>query len=194
MLGYQRISRGRKRKVTGVRRTPNAVARVAGLSAAVIVLALAAGCGSTAEPNTSENTAPTLTWSVLNNNTHQRTDYPATATITWTQGDSYFIVFKANDPGGVKSISLSGGEDWQCVSGDLGQDKEGDFAPESLTFHPSSNGQVNTYEFLTTEENPGGWDCDDGFSFGGGAASFEGQASNFANRSAQGTLTIARYS
>jgi hypothetical protein len=163
-------------------------------SAGAAVLALVAGCGSKVTPNTSEKTPPTLTWSVLNTSTKQRTDYPATAKVTWTQGDTYFIVFKANDPGGIKSISLSGEADWQCTSSDLGQNKDALYAPQSMTFQPSGNGTVDTYEFLSVNEDPGGWDCGSGFSFANGSASFDGQAANFGGISAQATLSIVRNS
>jgi hypothetical protein len=167
--------------------------RAAVLGAGAIALALTAGCGPMVKPQTSEKGAPTLTWTVLDTNTGQSTTYyTARATITWSQGDQYFIVFKANDPGGIKSISLGGGEEWQCVGNNVAQTSTADEATQSVTFSPSSNGLVGTYQFLPTSSDPGLWTCNSGFSFDGGSAAFEGKAANFANKSATATLTIVR--
>jgi hypothetical protein len=167
------------------------VIRAAVLGAGVIALALTAGCGPMVKPQTSEKGAPALTWSVLDSNTRQSTTYPANATITWSEGDQYFIVFKANDPGGIKSIELGGGGGWECLSGNQPQDYFHSEPNQSVTFQPS-NGLVGTYQFLPTSSDPAQWGCPSGFLFIRGTESFVGEAANFANMPATGVLTIVR--
>ena len=161
------------------------------LCAGAAVLALS-GCGPAVKPNPSEKGAPSLTWTVLNTNTRQITNYPAKAEITWAPGDQYFILFKATDSGGIKSMSLGGGSEWTCVASGLEQTAIGDGAQQSATFPPSPTGLVGSYEFLTANEDPSLWGCESGFSFDGGSAAYNGKASNFANKTAQGTLVIVR--
>jgi hypothetical protein len=161
-----------------------------GVVGVLVASGMLAGCGK-GSPNTTETTAPTLSWSVLNQETKQRQEVQGDGTMTAGPNDKYFVVFKANDEGGVKTLSLGGAAVWSCSKGGIGQKKTADYVTQSQTFHPDSNGQVDQYVFLSRTVSTG-WGCQSGYQFGGGSANLQGSASNYAGKQAQATLKIVR--
>jgi hypothetical protein len=91
-------------------------------------------------------------------------------------------VLKANNPGGVKSISVGGEISWLCtgqVDGrNLGQNTNNLLAPISQDLAPNPDGTVLTSIFLI-QEMDFNLDCQAGFHFTSGSATLSGQASNY---------------
>ena len=143
-------------------------------------------------PSAVEQSGPVLTWSVLNQNTRESQTFPAQGHIKAGREDHFFIVFKANDAGGIKSMKLGGGADWTCESGQIGQNSVADFASQTRSFHPNSKGQVEDYEFMVQNLDVSGWTCQSGFSFVSGGATLDGSATNYSNKVSTAALTIER--
>jgi hypothetical protein len=150
------------------------------------------GCSESA-PSSAETSGPVLTWSVFNSHTRETHTYPAHAVIyAGSEDEGFSVVFKANDAGGVKSITLGGGSNWQCVNGDVASQKVGDGVQRTSNFHANSNGQVEDYEFMVASVNVAAWDCQSGYTFGGGTYGLDGSASNYSSKVSNATLKIGR--
>jgi hypothetical protein len=161
-----------------------------GFASALTAVVLLAGCGS-GEPNTTETTPPALSWSVTNKETKERQDVQGSGSVSAGPQDSFLVVFKANDSGGVKTMSLGGSATWSCSSGEVGQTGIEDYAGQKQTLHPDSKGEVDQYAFMLTNVSTG-WVCQGGFDFGGGFAALQGSAGNYSGREATATLKIVR--
>ncbi len=132
-----------------------------------------------------------LSWSVTNRETHERQDIKGSGSVNAGPEDSFLIVFKANDSGGVRTMSLGGSATWSCSSGNVGQTGIEDYAGQQQTLHPDSKGEVEQYAFMLTTVSTD-WICQGGFSFGGGSASLLGRAGNYSGKEATATLNIVR--
>ena len=159
----------------------------------IVAFAVCVTACNESAPSSVEQSGPVLTWSVVNQHTHESHTYPAHAVIyAGSEDEGFSVVFKANDPGGVKSITLGGGSDWQCKSGQVATSAVGDGVSHTSNFHPNSNGQVEDYEFVIENVNVSAWTCQSGYSFAGGAYGLDGSATNYSNKVSSATLKIAR--
>jgi hypothetical protein len=150
-----------------------------------------AGCEPGAK-STTEQTPPVLTWSVLNQVTNEQHDLTDGGKVTSGPGDRFFITFKANDSGGVSRITLGGDIGWSCTQGDLSQNHASLSKLQDVKLHEDANGQVEHYTFLNAPLDPSGWNCDSGYAFESGSATFRGTADNYSNKHAESKITISR--
>ena len=91
-----------------------------GVMGGLAACALLASCGK-GSPDTADTTPPALSWSALNLETKERQEFQGNGNVTAEPNERYFVVFKANDSGGVKAMSLGGEASWICTMGEVGQ-------------------------------------------------------------------------
>jgi outer membrane biogenesis lipoprotein LolB len=82
-----------------------------GLVASLLIVCALTACTTTI-PNTTEKTAPSLTWKVLNRDTNTIQTYTGNASMTVTQGTDYVVTLVAEDTGGVRQITLGSSSKW----------------------------------------------------------------------------------
>jgi hypothetical protein len=158
------------------------------ISAVLALLALAA-CDKVDKP-TSDSTPPTLTWHVENRTQSTAADYPATgATITGAKGDEFRVTLTAKDPEGIHKITEGGGYVRSCISGDLGQSANGDFAPQTQTLNPDAEGKVLTSIFLINSYDPD-ITCNSGFNWTGTTITLDGTGTNYFSGTTNGSISI----
>jgi hypothetical protein len=105
----------------------------------------------------SDPNPPVISWGVMDKQLNQNTDFPATGGVfSSSQGHTFNVVLRADNPGGVQKITLDGSGRFMCatVPDSSGQSFT---APNSLavsiphqetTFTPDANNQIQTHAFL----------------------------------------------
>lgn len=162
----------------------------------VLSMSLVAVCGLTAcgmtTPNTTETTAPTLTWMVQEDNNSPAT-YIGNATISANPGTSFIITLIAGDPGGVQHITLNSTNQLTCANGNTVQSygPEQDMPTATLHSHPNRNNQVPTsLEWPHHFSLPDSSDCSAGYTPTAACESLVGTGTNYANRTVQATFRV----
>jgi hypothetical protein len=161
---------------------------VAGTASAVLALGGCEGCGSSS--NTSDRATPTLRWNVRNLETGNTQEFTGSGQISVNDNEPIRIVLKANAPGGVRLIRLSGEGAWVCHGGDVAQFMSVLQKTDESIYTTS---QAPTYTFLIRETDLSGWECHPGFADPTGHFTFYGRAENFAGGIfgvAAGALTV----
>jgi hypothetical protein len=158
------------------------------LVAAAVVLLTTTACDKVPKP-TSDSTPPTLNWHVENRTTSTASDYAGSGTVTGKKGDEFRVTLTAKDPEGIQKITLGGGYTRSCVSGGLGQSGQGDFAGQTQTLAPDSNGNVLTQIFLINSYTPD-VTCSSGYTWQGTSIGLVGSGVNYFSGTTNGTLTI----
>ncbi|HZM77810.1 MAG TPA: hypothetical protein VFC19_18995 [Candidatus Limnocylindrales bacterium] len=157
--------------------------------AAVSVLMGLGACEKVPKP-TSDSTPPTLNWHVENQTTNTENDYGASGTVPGKKGDRFRVTLKAHDPEGIQKITLEGEYIRHCVSGNLGQNGNGLYAPMAQTLAPDSDGKVLTQIFLIESYDPD-ITCSGGYLWQYTTITLDGSGTNYFNGAANGTLTIS---
>lgn len=160
------------------------------MALAVSALLLVA-CGDKTGPDTTDTSPPVLSWNLLNKETRETREIKGNGVVTVAADDHFVIFFKARDPGGVKNLTLGGGESWTCNAGDVAQNGQGSFAGQNVTLQPNSRGEVEQYAF-TLMGYAASWECPGGFRFDGGSAVFQGGATNYSGRRVTASLELVR--
>jgi hypothetical protein len=154
----------------------------------LLPLLTAENCPPQVKKPPSDTNAPLLEWVVNNRSTNASQTYVGDATIQAKWGDRYYVTLRSYNPGGVHQITLDGEASWQCVSGNLGQNKDALYAPISSTLNPDANDMVDTYAVLFTQADLS-LDCP-GFQFSSGGVGYQGTATNYYGVSGQATLSF----
>jgi hypothetical protein len=164
---------------------------------ALIATLLNVGCSGKTSPNTTESTAPTLTWNVYNLNNSSSQDLNSNATINPWGNSAVRVTLKANDGGGVEQITLTDTRQWGCAASlkpsPLWKNQNGPFNDPTTTQNLplDTNGMAVTSAFLITQpENPP-WSCAPGVLSGPATTTFSGTSTNYANHQATATLTLS---
>lgn len=156
-----------------------------------LVLVLQGSSCKTPMP-TSDSTPPVLQWSVVRDGTGQTQEFTGSGTVTAGAGDSFTVTLIAQDPEGVKRIELGGSASWNCLQGNIGQNKIAHYATKVQNLQPDADGNVLTKIFIIHDEDPTGWTCPSGFSFAGGSATLIGSGHNYFGGVTTGQLVIQR--
>jgi hypothetical protein len=161
----------------------------------------ACGCTRT-PPNTTEVTAPTLTWNVYNFSDSTSQDFKGDTWFKAALGTKYRVTLKANDAGGIQQITLGSSREWDCASSDyLKKGGQTDHtAPindstDTQNLVPDSQGNVLTdlvlIRGITIAQGPGQpWTCAGGLDFDCGVTNLSGSSTNFANHKAHASLNM----
>jgi hypothetical protein len=137
----------------------------------------------------SDSTPPKLEWVVRNSDTNVSQTFNGNGTVNAKHGDFYKVTLKAIDPEGVHEITLGGAATWTCLSGDVGQNANADFATAKQPLNPDSMGNVLTQIFLLQDANLD-FHCNGGFTFQGGNEQLIGTGENYFGGKTTGTLTF----
>jgi|SRR5579862_6218147 hypothetical protein len=150
-------------------------------------------CSTTVPIDTgSSATAPVITWVVTPVGAPVPQTFGANGEMTIQLGVKYDISMHAKTSSGVKTLTVTGGDDWTCIAsnGDpLGQNTNEDFAPQTVN-QTAKNGQAQdelfSFQSLNLPDSP----CNSGFNFAGGEILLSGTATNFANAQSTGHLSL----
>jgi hypothetical protein len=163
--------------------------RVRVLVAVAAVLLGAAACEKVPKP-TSDSTPPTLNWHVENRTTSTASDYAGSGSVTGKKGDEFRVTLTAKDPEGIHKITMGGGYTRSCIDGNIGQSATGDYAGQTQTLNPDSDGKVLTSIFLINSYTPD-VTCNGGFTWQGTTIGLNGSGENYFSGKTNGTLTIS---
>ena len=155
----------------------------------VTVLLGASACQTVPKP-TSDSTPPTLKWHVENRTNSTATDIVGSGTVSGKKGDDFRVTLLANDPEGIKKITMGGGYTRSCAGNGLGQTGNGDYAGQSQTLSPDAQGKVLTQIFLIQSISPD-VTCSGGFTWQGTSIGLNGSGTNYFSGTTNGTLTIS---
>lgn len=158
------------------------------LPLAVTLLVGLAACEKVPKP-TSDSTPPTLNWHVENRTTNTSTDIAGGGNVSGKKGDEFRVTLTATDPQGIQKITMGGGYTRSCLSGDLGQTGNGDYAGQSQSLAPDSQGKVLTQIFLIQSITPD-ITCSGGLTWKGTSIGLNGSGTNYFNGKTSGSLTI----
>ena len=157
--------------------------------AVAAVVVLLTGCDKVDKP-TSDSSAPSLQWTVLDETTKQSTTIAGQGDFPGVRGRSYNVTLKAIDAQGIHEIRLGSSTAWGCKSGNLGQSHGPSLDTEDVqVLNPDADGKVLTEIFLLRSTSAI-FDCSSGFTFSGGTTSMFGTGKNYFNGVTKGTLKI----
>ena len=155
-------------------------------SAILIVVCALTACAQVT-PNNSETTSPKLTWKVTYPD-HSVVSYIGGATVPGTVGATYHVLLFADDPGGVRQITLDRGNGTTCTNGSVSSGNMSNDPVQTVNSQPS-NGKALS-ELWMSGDAILVFDCPNGMTLAGGYVSFDGSATNYANHKAMGTLLM----
>jgi hypothetical protein len=158
-----------------------------GLLAMTLLLG-ATACEKVPKPS-SDSTPPILKWHVENRTANTATDISGSGHVSGKKNDEFRITVTANDPEGIEKITMGGGYTRSCVSGNLGQTGNGDYAGQSQSLAPDAQGKVLTQIFLIQSVTPD-VTCSGGFTWQGTSIGLNGSGTNYFNGTTNGSLTI----
>ncbi|HEU5367796.1 MAG TPA: hypothetical protein VFU69_05015 [Ktedonobacterales bacterium] len=159
----------------------------------LLCFGILSACATVPIQTGSSATAPVITWVVTEVGVNTPHILGANAQFTIQPGAQYDVSMHAKTSSGVKTLTVTGGDDWTCIStgsGEpIGQNSTGDFAPQTVN-QTAKNGQAQdelfSFQELGLPESP----CNSGFTFSGGAIELNGTAANFANEQSTGHLVL----
>lgn len=152
------------------------------------------GCSATVPIDTSSSaTAPVITWVVSPIGGGQTQTFGATGVMNIQVGTRYDVSMHAKTSSGVKTITVSGEEEWTCV--DLNANEptatqgDGDLAPQTVN-QTAKNGQAQDELFSFQELGFDNSPCENGYTYSAGGYALDGTATNFANKQSTGHLGL----
>src|SRR5579862_4746650 len=117
----------------------HAAALCAGL---LLCLGMLTGCATTVPVNTgSSANAPVITWVITQTGDATVHTLGANAQFSIQLGVKYYVSLHATSSSGVKTITVLGEEAWSCINGTLGQQENGELAPQTAN-QTAKNGQA----------------------------------------------------
>jgi FlaG/FlaF family flagellin (archaellin) len=156
---------------------------------AVVVAGAVTGC-TKVDKATSDSTPPTLNWHVENLTAGTAVDIATTGEADGVLGDDFRVTLTAADPQGIHQIHYDGGYTRSCINGNLGQNAEGDYAPQSQDLEPDAQNKVLTSIFLIEDITPD-TDCSgSGYTWKKTTIGLQGTGTNYFNGVTVGNLTI----
>jgi hypothetical protein len=148
----------------------------------------AVACEKVNKP-TSDSTPPILTWHVENLTQSTTADYTGNGTVTGKKDDEFRVTLTAHDPEGIQKITMGGGYTRSCAANGVGQSAQGDYATQTQTLSPDSNGKVLVQIFLIQSITPD-ITCSQGFDWKGTTISLVGTGTNYFNGTTSATLSL----
>jgi osmotically-inducible protein OsmY len=153
-------------------------------------LGILTGCATTVPVDTSSSaTAPVITWVITQTGDSTVHTLNANAQFSIKLGVKYYVSMHAKSPSGVKTITVMGEEGWTCLNGNLGQNQDGELAPQTVN-QTAKNGQAEdelfSFQALGLSDSP----CNSGYTFLSGGIGLDGTAANFANEQSTGHLAM----
>jgi hypothetical protein len=162
---------------------------IAGLVTGSLVLVGLAACQKVQKPS-SDSAMPTLVWHVENRTQNTTTDITGSGSVNGHKGDDFRVTLTASEAGGIHEIDMGGGYVRSCISNDLGQSADGDYAPLQQILNPDAQGNVLTSIFLIDSYTPD-VTCNSPFTWTGTTISLDGKAMNYYSGTTTGHLGIA---
>jgi hypothetical protein len=121
-----------------------------------------------------------MKWNIFNNDTRETQEIAGSATLIAKPGESFRVSLIAEDPEGIREITLGKSSMWSCsADGLVKQNGPGLTEPAIQTLHPDSKGTVLTTIFLISETSFGPYDCQSGFTFDGATIHLIGTGENY---------------
>jgi hypothetical protein len=164
--------------------------RAAALCACLLLgIGILTGCTTVPINTSSSATAPVITWVITQPGDATVHTLSANAQFSIQLGVKYNVSMHANSSSGVKTLTVSGGDAWACLNGNLGQNQSGVFADQTVN-QTAKNGtaedELFSFQAVGLPDQP----CNSGYTFVSGGITLNGTAANFANEQSTGHLAM----
>ena len=159
------------------------------VTVAVIQIAVLTGCKT--NPNPNDQTPPTFEWTVVNKtDDNKKTTLQGSGSVTCRIGDHLDITACVIDDGGITEISSSYNAGYSCTKGDLGQSVGPGLSVKEVTPLGLDKEGKAWARFCRVYSTDANFTCSSGFNFAGGTYQYYLSGKNYANLTANATLTV----